>query len=136
MRELSDLGIDSIHVREGVGRDELLAIAEFLWQIKDTHTEPVDEQLARRNIRTSAWARSCRSTPGGARGNGPTRRPATLDPAYAESLVLAQETFDNTAAGKKLDLVTVRDLVQLLIHRSRAATPRSGRFSPSSCTRT
>jgi putative nucleotidyltransferase with HDIG domain len=40
-----------------------------------------------------------------------------LDPAYAESLLLAQQTFENTAAGKPLDPVTVKDLVQLLIFK-------------------
>src|SRR5207302_2727097 len=40
-----------------------------------------------------------------------------LDPAYAESLLRAQETFEAVSAGKKLDAVTVRDLVQLLIHK-------------------
>jgi putative nucleotidyltransferase with HDIG domain len=117
VRELSDLGIDSIHVRDGVGRDELLATAEFLWQIKDTHTEPVDEQLARRNIKHVSLGKIVPLDTRWSSRQWPDAPTGTLDPAYAESLVLAQEAFDNTAAGKKLDLVTVRDLVQLLIHR-------------------
>jgi putative nucleotidyltransferase with HDIG domain len=40
-----------------------------------------------------------------------------LDPAYAESLVLAEQAFETVAAGRRLDLVTVRDLVHLLIHK-------------------
>jgi hypothetical protein len=31
IRELSDLGIDSIHIREGVTTEELRAVGEFLW---------------------------------------------------------------------------------------------------------
>ena len=66
--------------------------------------EPVEAQLAAaQHHGTSASAGWCRSTPGGARSNGPTRRPGRSIPAYAESLVLAQQTFDNTAAGKRLD---------------------------------
>ena len=40
-----------------------------------------------------------------------------LDPAYAESLLLAQQAFDEVASGRALDLVTVRDLVHLLISK-------------------
>ena len=47
-----------------------------------------------------------------------------IDPSYAESLLMAQQTFDTVAAGRKLDLVTVHDLVELLtqkVARSNAA---------------
>jgi putative nucleotidyltransferase with HDIG domain len=116
IRELADLGIDSIHVRDGVSPDELLAVAELLWQPRDA-SEPVSAQLARRGVhhvslgslvpldtrwRTEKW---------------PDRPAGPMDPAYAESLLLAQQTFEDTAAGKPLNLVTVRDLVQLLIYR-------------------
>jgi putative nucleotidyltransferase with HDIG domain len=117
VRELGDLGIDSIHISDGVSREELLATAEFLWQIKDTHTEPVEEQLARRNIRHVSLGKIVALDTRWSSRQWPDAPTGTLDPDYAESLLLAQETFDNTAAGKTLDLVTVRDLVQLLIHR-------------------
>src|SRR5262245_46937778 len=32
LAQLAALGIDSIHIQEGVQREELLAVAEFLWQ--------------------------------------------------------------------------------------------------------
>ena len=32
VRELSDLGIDSLYIRDGVETEELRAVAEFLWQ--------------------------------------------------------------------------------------------------------
>ncbi len=117
VRELCELGIDSIHVSQGVERDELLATAEFLWQLKDTYTEPVEQQLAKRNIRHVSLGKIVPLDTRWSSRQWPDAPTGTLDPAYAESLVLAQETFENTAAGKKLDLVTVRDLVQLLIHR-------------------
>ena len=117
VRELSDLGIDSIHIHEGVSRDELLAIAEFLWQVRDLHTEPVEVQLARRDIRHISLGKIVALDTRWSSRQWPDAPTGTLDPDYAESLVLAQETFENTAAGKQLDLVTVRDLVQLLIHK-------------------
>src|SRR4029079_8768339 len=40
-----------------------------------------------------------------------------IDPDYAESLTMAQQTFEQTTAAKPLDVVTVRDLVQLLIYK-------------------
>jgi putative nucleotidyltransferase with HDIG domain len=114
--QLSALGIDSIHIHEGVAPDEFLSVAEFLWQYTDTG-RTVASQLASRNVRhinlgkllpldtrwrAQQWA------------DGPT---GPMDPAYAESLLLAQQTWENTAAGKPLDVVTVRDLVQLLIYK-------------------
>ena len=117
VRELSELGIDSIHIREGVERDELLAMAEFLWQVRDSHAEPVEVQLARRNIRHISLGKIVPLDTRWSSRQWPDAPTGTLDPDYAESLVLAQETFENAAAGKQLDLVTVRDLVQLLIHK-------------------
>jgi putative nucleotidyltransferase with HDIG domain len=117
VRELSDLGIDSIHIHEGVSRDELLATAEFLWQVRDSHTEPVEAQLARRDIQHISLGKIVALDTRWSSRQWPDAPTGTLDPDYAESLVLAQETFENAAAGKQLDLVTVRDLVQLLIHK-------------------
>jgi putative nucleotidyltransferase with HDIG domain len=117
VRELSDLGIDSIHIREGVEREEFLALAEFLWQVRDVHAEPVELQLARRDIRHISLGKIVALDTRWSSRQWPDAPTGTLDPAYAESLVLAQETFENAAAGKQLDLVTVRDLVQLLIHK-------------------
>jgi putative nucleotidyltransferase with HDIG domain len=114
--QLSALGIDSIHVHDGVQRDELLAVAEFLWQYSPSG-DSVASQLAARNVRhislgrlipldtrwrTHQWA------------DAPT---GPLDPDYAESLMMAQKTWEDTASGKPLNAVTVRDLVQLLIYK-------------------
>ena len=116
LSQLSALGIDSIHIHDGVTPEELLSVAEFLWQYTDSG-ETVSAQLSARNVRhislgrllpldtrwrTRQWA------------EGPT---GPLDPDYAQSLLLAQQTWENTAAGKPLDVVTVRDLVQMLIHK-------------------
>jgi putative nucleotidyltransferase with HDIG domain len=114
--QLSTLGIDSIHIHEGVRREELLAVAEFLWQYTES-SDSMASQLAARNVqhvslgrllpldtrwRAQQWA------------DAPT---GPLDPDYAESLMIAQKTWEDTASGKPLDVVTVRDLVQLLIYK-------------------
>jgi len=116
LSQLSALGIDSIHIHDGVQRDELLAVAEFLWQYTESG-DSMASQLAARNVhhvslgrlvpldtrwRAQKWA------------DAPT---GPLDPDYAESLIIAQQTWENTASGKPLDVVTVRDLVQLLIYK-------------------
>ena len=36
LSQLSALGVDSIHIHEGVQREELLAVAEFLWQYTES----------------------------------------------------------------------------------------------------
>src|SRR5262249_27550246 len=47
--DLAALGVDSLHIREGVTTEELHALAEFLWQPR-SGDEPVDAQLARRSV--------------------------------------------------------------------------------------
>jgi putative nucleotidyltransferase with HDIG domain len=114
--QLTAIGIDSIHISEGVEPAELLTVAEFLWQYNPSG-ETVASQLAARSVRhvslgkllplDTRWrARQWADVP-----TGP------LDPDYAESIARAQETFENTAAGKPLDVMTVRDLVQFLIYK-------------------
>ena len=58
VRELTDLGVDSIHIVPGVTRQELHAVAEFLWQLKEAPSgEPMQVQLARRQIQHVSLAR-------------------------------------------------------------------------------
>jgi putative nucleotidyltransferase with HDIG domain len=121
--ELSELGVDSVHIREGIEIEELRAVAEFLWQPR-TSDEPLAVQLAQRNVRHLSLGRLVALDTRWRSQQWPDAPTGPLDPAYAESLLRAQETFENTAAGKRLDPVTVRDLVQLLIYkvaRSQAA---------------
>ena len=118
VRELTDLGIDSIEIHDGVKPEELQAVAEFLWQLKESSDgESVEAQLAQRQVRHINLGRlvpldtRCRAQ------QWPDAPTSPLDPAYAESLLLAQQAFDAVASGRALDLVTVRDLIRLLIHK-------------------
>ena len=118
IREFSELGIDSIHIREGVEADELLAVAGFLWQLTvSPDGEPMEAQLARRNVRHISLARLVPLDTRWRTQEWPDAPTGPLDPAYEESLARAEEAFDTVAAGRRLDPVTVRDLVQLLIYK-------------------
>jgi putative nucleotidyltransferase with HDIG domain len=113
---LSELGIDSLYIQEGIETEEFRAVAEFLWQPRK-NGEPVEAQLASRNVRHISLGKLLALDTRWRAQQWPDAPTGPLDPAYAESLLLARQTFENTAAGKSLDPVTVRDLVQLLIYK-------------------
>jgi putative nucleotidyltransferase with HDIG domain len=116
LNQLTALGVDSIHITRGVELEEFLAVAEFLWQFSGSG-DSVAEQLASRNVRHISVARLIPLDTRWRSQQWPEAPTAPLDPDYAESIVRAQQTFEDTAAGKPIDVVTVRDLVQLLIHK-------------------
>jgi putative nucleotidyltransferase with HDIG domain len=129
VKELGDIGVDSIHIRRGVTREELQSLSEFLWQLKDTpSTEPMEVRLAKRHIhhislgrlipldtrwRTHEWP------------DGPTGQ---LDPAYAESLSLTEQAFDDVSSGKGLNLLTVREIVELLVRKVAGSSAALGQI--------
>ena len=117
VRELSALGIDSIHIREGVPLEELQTVAEFLWQYRDSGGESVAAQLARRHVEHISLGKLLPLDTRWRAQQWPDAPTGPLDPAYAESILLTQQAFEDTAAGKPIDAVTVRDLVQLLIYK-------------------
>ncbi len=118
VHELLDLGVHSIDIRPGVNRQELAAVGEFMWRVKEVAgAEPVERHLARLGVSHVALGRI---VPLDTRWRGdeyPEAPTGPLDPAYAQSLDMAQQTFDTVAAGRPIDLVTVRDLVHLLIEK-------------------
>src|SRR5262249_1316090 len=118
LRELSDLGIDSLRIHEGIDVDEIRRAAEYLWQIKEpNYTEPLEVELARRNITHLTVGRLVPLDTRWHAQQWPDAPTGPLDPDYAESLQLAEQTFAAVSAGRQLDLVTVRDLVQILIYK-------------------
>jgi len=116
VRELSELGIDSLYIREGVDAAELGRVAEFLWQPRNTE-KATEAQLAERDIHHVSLGKLVALDTRWRSQGWPDAPTGPLDPAYAESLAVAEQTFEDTAAGKKLDTVTIQDLVQLLIHK-------------------
>ncbi len=118
LRELTDLGIDSIHIRQGTTRHELLALSDFLWQLKEAPTgTPLEVQLAKRNIHHVSLGRLIALDTRWRASQWPDAPTGPLDPAYEETLALTSKTFDDVSAGKSVDLTTVREAVQLLIRK-------------------
>ena len=117
LRELTDLGIHSIHIRAGVSRAELLAFSEFLWQFKPGAPEPVDVQLARREIHHVSVGRLVQLDTRWRASQWPDAPSGALDPDYAESLALTEHTFATASSSGQIDLVAVRRVVDLLMHK-------------------
>jgi putative nucleotidyltransferase with HDIG domain len=116
LSQLTALGVDSIHITRGVELEEFLAVAEFLWQFSGSG-DSVAAQLASRNVRHISVGRLIQLDTRWRTQQWPDAPTAPLDADYAESILRAQQTFEDAAAGKPIDVVTVRDLVQLLIHK-------------------
>lgn len=117
-RELYDLGVHSIHISQGVTPEELQSLADLLLRFKDEESgESVEAKLARRGVTHISLGRIVPVDTRWRSQQWPDAPTGPLDPAYAESLSLAEATFDAAAAGRTIDLVTVRDLVRLLIDK-------------------
>jgi putative nucleotidyltransferase with HDIG domain len=115
--ELTDLGIDSIHMTRGVTAEDLLKLSAFLWELKDGAAGAMADQLAQRGIKHVSLARL---VPLDTRWRAELWAEApkdVFDPAYAESLDLMHETFEQVQEGRELKLDTIRHIVELLIQK-------------------
>ena len=129
LKELTALGIDSIHIRRGVSRQELHALSEFLWQLKEAPSgEPIDVQLARRHIHHVSLGRLVPLDTRWRAAQWPDAPTGALDPDYEQTLVLTERTFDDAAAGKGIDLATVSNVVQLLIRKVAGSSTALGQI--------
>jgi putative nucleotidyltransferase with HDIG domain len=118
IQELAALGIDSIHIARGVTADDLLALSGFLWELKDTvGGPPMAEQLAARGIRHVSLARLVALDTRWRAEQWADAPSDVYDPAYAESLDLMQQTFEQVQEGRELKLDTIRHVVELLIQK-------------------
>jgi len=125
VEDLVSLGVQSIHVHAGVTSAELLTLAQFLWQLKDVSPgAPLGDQLIERGVRHVTVGRLVPLDTRWRAHQWPEDPTGPLDPDYAESIMRAQQTFEDVSAGRALKPSTVRDLVQLLmfkVARSHAA---------------
>jgi putative nucleotidyltransferase with HDIG domain len=129
LRELTDLGIDSIHFGPGVVRAELLALSEFLWQLKEAPIgQPIDVQLAARQIQHISLGHLVPLDTRWKTVQWPDAPSGTLDPSYELSLALTERTFDDVMSGKGIDLATIRDIVHLLIQKVAASNAALGQI--------
>ena len=118
IKELSDLGIDSIHISRGITPEDLLKLSGFLWELKDGNgSGTMASQLAARGI---AHVSLARLVPLDTRWRAEQWAEApkdVYDPAYAESLDLMQLTFEQVQEGRELKIDTIRHIVELLIQK-------------------
>ena len=129
LRELTDLGIDSIHIAAGVTRQELLAMSEFLWQLKEAPIgEPIDVQLAARQIQHITLGRLVPLDTRWKVVQWPDSPTGPLDASYELSLALTERTFDDVMSGKGINLATIRDIVHLLIQKVAASNAALGQI--------
>ena len=129
LSELTDLGIDSIHISAGLTRQELLAMSEFLWHLKEAPSgEAIDVQLAARQIRHITLGRLVPIDTRWKAAQWPDTPPGPLDPSYELSLALTERTFDDVMSGKGINLGTIRDIVHLLIQKVAASNAALGQI--------
>jgi putative nucleotidyltransferase with HDIG domain len=132
LRELRDLGVDSIHMRAGVTREELLALSEFLWQLKDTRPSEapasIDVQLAKRQIHHVTLGRLVPLDTRWRAAQWPDAPTGPIDPDYEQSAALTEQTFEHAAAGKGVNVGLVRDIVQLLMRKVAASSAALGQI--------
>jgi len=118
LTELGELGVDSVHIDAGVTRDELIALSEFLWRLRDAPAQgSIDAQLAALGIRHVRLGKLLALDTRWRAEPWPDGPADVADPAYAESLDLMQRTFDDVAAGKGIERVMVQHIVQLLVRK-------------------
>ena len=115
VQELVDLGIDSVCISEGVEPRELQAVAEFLWT--GGNGDSAAAQLAARGVHHITLGTLLPLDTRWRAAQWPDAPTGPLDPAYAEALLRTRDTFETTAAGQRLDVRHISDLVQLLIHQ-------------------
>lgn len=117
-QDAHNLGVESIHIRAGVRTDEFHALADFLWHLKpEADGEPIGSQLAKRHVDHISVGRLVPLDTRWRAQQWPDGPTGPLDPDYEESLKLAQQAFEQLSSGRSLDVVSVRDLVQLLMFR-------------------
>lgn len=132
LRELVELGVDSIHMRAGITREEILALSEFLWQLKDVRpTETpgsIDVQLAKRQIHHVTLGRLVPLDTRWRAAQWPDAPTGPVDPDYEQSVALTEQTFEHAAAGKGVNVGLVRDIVQLLMRKVAASSAALGQI--------
>jgi putative nucleotidyltransferase with HDIG domain len=116
VQDLLALGVQSVHIHDGVEREELRALAQFLWDMQRMPaTDTVAAQLAARGIRHVRLGRLVPLDTRQLVQHWPDRPSGTIDADYADSILMAKEAFEDVTAGRELKANTVRDFVQLIM---------------------
>jgi HD-GYP domain-containing protein (c-di-GMP phosphodiesterase class II) len=113
--DANTFSIDSLHIQAGVQPEEIAAAAEVLRS--HTDDEPVSQQFLRRGVQHISVGRLVPLDTRWRSRQWPDYPQHALDPDYQESLLMAQQAFDQLAEDRRIDLRTVHDLVRLLMCR-------------------
>jgi HD-GYP domain-containing protein (c-di-GMP phosphodiesterase class II) len=115
--EAHSFSVDSLHIHAGVQPEEIAAAAEVLRRTTDEVREPVSQQFSRRGVHNISVGRLVPLDTRWRSRQWPDHPQHVLDADYEESLMMAQQAFDQIAEDRRVDLRTVHDLVRLLMCR-------------------
>lgn len=119
LTEFAALGIDSLHVGEGLSRDEIRTVGQFLaheHRGPGTGAAPVMEVLAKRGVRNLSLGRILPINHR-VRAHLPDAPEALYDDGYRESADLARTAFDSLEQGFAPDVGSIHDIVEALVGR-------------------
>jgi len=116
IHELGELGVDSLSFCRGVSKDELHAVAGILSEIggQGLSSGSLEAELSDRGIEHVSLGKLIQLDTRWRKYDWPEAPDEIVDPDYLESLSRAEDVFSQLAEGKAVDVMAVRDLLQLL----------------------
>jgi putative nucleotidyltransferase with HDIG domain len=129
IQEFLALGISSIHFSRGVTRDELAQVSRFLARSKDSQpTQTITSVLEQLGVAHISLGRLVSLDTRWQARQWPDRPLGPLDPDYAESLELAEDTFASLSMGRAPEVGPLRDLLRLLMVKVAGSTAALGQI--------
>lgn len=118
LREFTALGIESVHIADGVQRDEIKAVGQFLaHEHRGPGTgRPVVEVLSERGVQHLSLGRIV-PVNHRLRERLPEAPEQLYDPDYEETTELVRSTFDTLEQGLVPDVRGIRDILEMLVGR-------------------
>lgn len=118
LREFTALGIDSLHIADGIQREEIKAVGQFLaHEHRGPGTgKPVVDALGDRGVRNLSLGRIL-PVNHRLRERLPEAPEQLYDPDYEETTERVRSTFDTLERGFVPDVRGIRDILEMLIGR-------------------
>lgn len=118
LREFTALGIESVHIADGVERVEIKAVGQFLaHEHRGPGTgRPVVEVLSERGVHNLSLGRIV-PVNHRLRERLPEAPEQLYDPDYEETTKLVRSTFDTLEQGLVPDIRGIRDILEMLVGR-------------------
>jgi putative nucleotidyltransferase with HDIG domain len=129
IQEFLALGVNSIHFSSGVTREELAQVSRFLTRHKDSEQAQATASLLERlGVTHVSLGRLVTLDTRWQAREWPDRPVGPLDPDYAESLELAENTFAALGMGRAPEAAPLRDLLRLLMFKVAGSTAALGQI--------